>query len=283
MNTKSTMDRSGLATCRDIEAFACGPIYPVLEQEQAYFLSYETLFRSRQYKWPRDPLHNWSRIWEYPYVFHHLGGILHPETMPGQRIVDVGSGVTFFPFALARRFGAEIVCTDIDGVTEQDLLRAAACVPHRPGSVTFRRTNGTTLPFKDASVDAVYCISVLEHIERPENLVTEIARILRPGGPFILTIDIALEGDGEIKPDAYVCLVREIADRFDYIAPDVTVHPASLLTSENSHYPLYPSKGTYRFRQLVKSALGLRRKRRPRLAVQGLVLRKKTLPNPCAS
>ena len=47
--------------------------------------------------------------------------------------------------------------------------------------VTF---DGEHLPFEDASFDFVYCKQVLEHVERPRELLREVARVLRPGGSF---------------------------------------------------------------------------------------------------
>jgi SAM-dependent methyltransferase len=47
--------------------------------------------------------------------------------------------------------------------------------------VTF---DGVTLPFEDASFDAVYCKQVLEHVRSPAALLAEVARVLRPGGTF---------------------------------------------------------------------------------------------------
>jgi len=38
------------------------------------------------------------------------------------------------------------------------------------------------LPFADSSVDAVYCEAVLEHLEDPRCAVSEIFRVLKPGG-----------------------------------------------------------------------------------------------------
>ena len=45
--------------------------------------------------------------------------------------------------------------------------------------VTF---DGVHLPFDDGSFDAVYCKQVLEHVRSPGPLLTEVARVLRPGG-----------------------------------------------------------------------------------------------------
>src|SRR5690348_411278 len=38
------------------------------------------------------------------------------------------------------------------------------------------------LPFADASFDAVFCLEVLEHVSDPAQVVSEIARVTRPGG-----------------------------------------------------------------------------------------------------
>ena len=47
--------------------------------------------------------------------------------------------------------------------------------------VTF---DGVTIPFPDASFDLVYCKQVLEHVARPEALLSEVARVLAPAGRF---------------------------------------------------------------------------------------------------
>lgn len=38
------------------------------------------------------------------------------------------------------------------------------------------------LPFDDAAFDVVVAAELLEHLRRPDGLVAEIARVLRPGG-----------------------------------------------------------------------------------------------------
>ncbi len=44
------------------------------------------------------------------------------------------------------------------------------------------------LPFPDASFDHVFCIEVLEHVPNPYGALTEIRRVLRPGGVLTLSV-----------------------------------------------------------------------------------------------
>lgn len=62
-----------------------------------------------------------------------------------------------------------------------------------PMSTTFVRADAEHLPFEDASFDIVVMSEVIEHLLRPENAVWEIARILKPGGVYIMTTNNASE------------------------------------------------------------------------------------------
>jgi SAM-dependent methyltransferase len=51
---------------------------------------------------------------------------------------------------------------------------------------------GDHLPFADASFDMVVSVWVLEHLETPENVFVEVARVLKPGGHFVFLTPNAL-------------------------------------------------------------------------------------------
>lgn len=44
------------------------------------------------------------------------------------------------------------------------------------------------LPIADDTVDAVVCLEVLEHVRHPQQVLAEIARVLRPGGRLCLSM-----------------------------------------------------------------------------------------------
>lgn len=232
----SCFDRCGLAAKSDLETDNWRSLFAVMEKEQARFLASESLFRSRAYRWPRDPLHTWSRIWEYPFAYHHLREWSSSRgAVVSGPIVDLGSGVTFFPFLVAK-LGRPVICVDIDPVVAQDLERAGAVVDASPGGVSFRQTDGRKLAFANEEVDTVYCISVLEHVPEPELVIDEIERILRPNGRLLLTMDLDLRGDQEIGVKKRRELMLRLRRGFTLSAREETVHPADILRSDNGPY-----------------------------------------------
>jgi ubiquinone/menaquinone biosynthesis C-methylase UbiE len=48
--------------------------------------------------------------------------------------------------------------------------------------------DGLRLPFADASFDAVVCAEVLEHVRADRRVLSEIARVLRPGGDLAVSV-----------------------------------------------------------------------------------------------
>ena len=56
-----------------------------------------------------------------------------------------------------------------------------------PTSASSLAMDALAIPLRDASVDAVIALEVLEHIPTPQRMLTEADRVLRPNGILILT------------------------------------------------------------------------------------------------
>jgi SAM-dependent methyltransferase len=230
-------ERCGLVSLDDFEDPGYRTIFGHLEAVQSEYLSFEPKFRSPEYYWERDVLHGWSRSWEYPFAFYHITSWLErrqPAGMPS--IIDLGSGVTYFPFALARE-GCRVICIDNDPIAERDVPLSALAVSAAPGAVEFRLTNGLDLPFGDGEIDALYCISVLEHIEDPVPVIAEAARVMKPDALLVLTIDIDLMGNVDIGPEKYKRVMECLDERFERIMPERTIHPVRMLDTVSGPFP----------------------------------------------
>jgi len=277
---ESIFDRSGLAALSDLQCSEQQEIFLQLEREQDVFLERQSEFLSDNYRWPRAPLHTWSRVWEYPYVYYHLRKQV--ETLGPERdysVVDLGSAVTFFPFSIAK-LGYRVHCLDVDVACELNIKRAANAVPHPLGKVDFKLILDGRMPLKDGEVDTVYCISVLEHIPNFEDTIQEVVRVLKTKGRLILTIDMDLGGSMEMGVGRYYKLRSCLAEHFDLKEPEITVHPLDVLQPRNGPFPdmtysIWQSRMFY-FRQRIKQLMGKKALHDlPNLAVWGAVMTKR--------
>jgi SAM-dependent methyltransferase len=64
----------------------------------------------------------------------------------------------------------------------------AVALAHARGGAHYCRGGGTALPFSAESFDAVVATDVLEHIADDATAASEVHRVLRPGGVFVLSV-----------------------------------------------------------------------------------------------
>ena len=177
-------------------------------------------------KWVEDPLHQWSRQWEYPWV---LAAIEATCPAAGARWLDAGSGATFFPFLIAERWpGIRVACCDQDATLEPIVASIAAS---RRAPVAFRAEPLGSVSTPPASFDGIYCISVLEHTHDHEAILDHFRTMLRPGGTLLLTFDVSLDGRSEIAPDGAARLLDAVHARFEPVAAPTSQSFSTALTA----------------------------------------------------
>lgn len=150
----------------------------------------------------------------YPleYAYHLLGDVR------GCRIVDFGCGSGANSVQLASR-GAHVWAVDIS----EDLIRIARrrmAVSGRAGGAQFIVGSAHDLPFPDGSIDVVFGIAILHHLDL--KLVSrEVLRVLKPGGRAIFQ-----------EPVRNSALIRFIRSLIPYRAPDISPYERPLTDPE---------------------------------------------------
>jgi ubiquinone/menaquinone biosynthesis C-methylase UbiE len=99
----------------------------------------------------------------------------------GKRLLEVGVGAGTDHLQWARAgtkcFGVDL--TDAAITTTRERLALYGLTS------TLQRVDAEILPFPDASFDVVYSWGVIHHSNQPKAIISEIRRVLRPGGVFI--------------------------------------------------------------------------------------------------
>jgi SAM-dependent methyltransferase len=114
-------------------------------------------------------------------VGYHLG---LARLLPGERVLDLGSGSGMDVFAAALEVGPRGSVLGVD-ITPEQLAEAERL--RREEHVNFRRARIEELPFEDRSFDAVISNGVVNLSADKRRVFAEAARVLRPGGRLALS------------------------------------------------------------------------------------------------
>ena len=142
------------------------------------------------------------RRWEYGMMIYGL------PSLSGKDVLDIGSGPSFLPTYLAHRLGARVSVLDLPEpyTIEVQVLRRRT----RQYGVMLQAGDMRYMPFLECSFDVVLSISAIEHlshsadhktfpsrelfIEHTKRTLSEMYRVLRPGGWIYLTSEAYLPG-----------------------------------------------------------------------------------------
>ena len=106
---------------------------------------------------------------------------LMPLLKPGMRVLDFGCGPGTITVGLARAVDpGEVHGLDMEE-SQIDLARTAAEAGGHHNA-TFHVGDVTDLPFDDNSFDAAHCHAVLMHVPDTPGALSEVKRVLKPGG-----------------------------------------------------------------------------------------------------
>lgn len=186
---------SRFATAEEVRSPEFAAINKVLDRISVSFnLPDHSDLNELRYPWSRGMLSKpalyAARLWEYPYA------VLAAELTPGLKVADIGCGMTAFTIYLKEHAGCDVTGIDPDvfeaglrykghGVSEEFIKRTG---------IKFLRGDMTEVPLETDSQDRAFSISVMEHV--PPDVrrrgMQELARILKPGGLAIVTVDMSM-------------------------------------------------------------------------------------------
>ena len=114
------------------------------------------------------------------------------EVGSGTRVIDVGCGAGRHTFEAFRR-GADVIgfdqnASDLNDVDE--ILQAMKKQGEVPASANGETVKGDALelPYEDGRFDCVIASEILEHVPADDRAITELTRVLRPGGTLAITV-----------------------------------------------------------------------------------------------
>ena len=99
----------------------------------------------------------------------------------GKTVLDLGCAGGFMAEALAEK-GAKGIGIDPSAQAIDAARAHAATAAH---DIQNDVGVGESLPYEDTSFDFVVCVDVLEHVQDLDQVLREVARVLRPGGRFL--------------------------------------------------------------------------------------------------
>jgi len=107
--------------------------------------------------------------------------------LSGERLLEVGSGSGVLCRLMAPYIAPSGRVTGLD-ISPAFIAQACryAAEQGMAGSIAFAVGQAETLPYADARFDAAYAARLMLHVNRPDVVLREMMRVVRPGGRIVL-------------------------------------------------------------------------------------------------
>ena len=108
---------------------------------------------------------------------------LAPKIPVGSSVLEIAPGPGYFCIELAKLGKYKITGMDISKSFVEIATRNAA---EAGVKVNFRQGNASNMPFESGSFDFTFCQAAFKNFSEPVKAITEMYRVLRPGGKVVI-------------------------------------------------------------------------------------------------
>ena len=144
----------------------------------------------------------------------------------GELVLDIGCGVGFLTHEMALQVGESGKVIGLDKNTEMISHAQKRCESLQ--QTEFYKGDASKLPVHDQTLDAVSCTQVLLYVKDVSKVLTEMRRILKPGGRLVI---VETDWRGVVFNSADDALTKNIFSAWDNSvpSPNLPVHLKPLL------------------------------------------------------
>lgn len=163
-----------------------------------------------------DYVHRYDEIGAYHYK-KISNKILEKVDCRGKKVIDVGCGTGILSLMTLKKGAAEMVCLDNSDLMLEKCKAKIFSEGYRDDSVTYHLADAEAMPFNDNSFDIVLLNMVLGMIPNQQAMISELARVLRPGGTIALSAHGPAHYREAIEANLKVMTMRYFLDhRFEF-------------------------------------------------------------------
>ena len=111
------------------------------------------------------------------FAYEFVGNYIPKDSL----VIEVGSGEGYGANLLSKA-GMKVIGLDVDSETIEHARQK-----YGSRNCSYKVYDGVQLPFENDSIDVVICLQVIEHVQDDRNFISQIWRVLKKEGIFMLT------------------------------------------------------------------------------------------------
>lgn len=143
--------------------------------------------RIQRYGWDRSA-HHYEQLWRKPLAEVRESMLSLAALRPGEQVLDLACGTGMVAITASRLVGptGRVLGVDLSG-RMVDEARAHADAQGCP-NIRFERADAEALGGPDHQFDVAFCAFGLMYVVDPGRVLSELRRVLRPGGRIVLSV-----------------------------------------------------------------------------------------------